>query len=150
MKRGVIIIVAIVFVGAIILTGSFWFYLGNDNGIEIFDMSQNVFFENSNCEGGYTTFDYPPVNLDKTELVVPLGLMTGGHVTPIDHMYFQDFSNTESDIEVYSPGDGIIKDMEFMFGSYFEGEEEIFWEDHLLSNLRAIVVNQEHLRPHHY
>ena len=40
------------------------------------------------CEKG-KVFGYPPVNLDKTLVVVPLGLMSGGHVTPIDHQYFQ-------------------------------------------------------------
>lgn len=138
MKRGMIIILVVGIV-VIVTTGSFWFFLSSGGEIDTIEGIQNIFeeptlgnFENSNCEGGYTTFDYPPVNLEKTELAVPLGLMTGGHVTPIDHMYFQDFDNQEVDIEVYSPGDGIITDMEFMFGSYFRGEEEIFWEDYRL------------------
>jgi len=79
-------------------------------------------FGKEGCEGTKIKFDYAPVNLDKTELLVPLGLMTGGHVTPIDHQYFQDFSNTEVDIEVYSPGDGFVTSIQHMPGA-LEGED---------------------------
>ena len=92
--------------------------------------SENGFFrDKSDCEGGKIIFNYPPVNLDKTELVIPLGLMTGGHVTPVDHQYFQDFNNDKADIEVYSPGAGTITNIEYMFGEYYEGNELVEWED---------------------
>jgi hypothetical protein len=82
------------------------------------------------CEGS-KIFDYPPVNLDKTAVVVPLGLVSGNHVTPIDHQYFQDFDNKEVDIEVYSPGDGTITNIQHMFGSYFDSSDnrEVEWAD---------------------
>jgi hypothetical protein len=74
--------------------------------------------------------------LDKTAVVVPLGLMSGNHVTPVDHQYFQDFDNDEADIEVYAPGDGVITGIQHMFGSYFggtdndgTGNELIEWAD---------------------
>ncbi|MEK6916462.1 MAG: hypothetical protein AABW92_01845, partial [Nanoarchaeota archaeon] len=66
---------------------------------------------------GSIKFDYPPVNLEKTELMLPLGLMAGGHVTPIDHHYFQDFNNDKADIEVYSPGDGYVISIQHMPGA---------------------------------
>ena len=69
------------------------------------------------CEGTKTKFDYAPVNLDKTKVFLPLGLMTGDHVTPIDHHYFQNFDNTEFDIETYSPGDGYITDIGHSHGA---------------------------------
>jgi hypothetical protein len=76
-------------------------------------------------------FQFPPVNLDKTAVVVPLGLMSGNHVTPVDHQYFQDFDNDEVDIEVYAPGDGVITGLQHMFGSYSGGpdNELIEWAD---------------------
>jgi hypothetical protein len=55
-------------------------------------------------------FDYAPVNLDKTLVMLPRGLMVGDHVTPVNHHYFQNFNNQAFDIEVYSPGDGFITD----------------------------------------
>jgi hypothetical protein len=80
--------------------------------------------------GEPTIFEFPPVNLDKTAVVLPLGLMSGNHVTPIDHQYFQDFDNQEVDIEVYAPGDGVIKSLQHMFGSYFGPENELIeWSD---------------------
>jgi len=82
------------------------------------------------CVGSRVTFDYPPVNLDKTAVVVPLGLMTGNHVTPIDHQYFQNFDNDIANIEVYSPGSGYITDIQHMSGSYFDSgkKQQIEWE----------------------
>ncbi len=81
--------------------------------------------------GEPTIFEFPPVNLDKTAVVVPLGRMSGNHVTPVDHQYFQDFDNQEIDIEVYAPGDGVIRSLQHMFGSYPDGPENelIEWSD---------------------
>jgi len=70
----------------------------------------------NDCESD-VIFDHPPVNLEKTKIMIPLGLMTGSHVTPIDHHYFQDFDNTEVDIEVYSPGDGTVTSIGHMPGN---------------------------------
>lgn len=69
------------------------------------------------CEGTKTKFDFAPVNLDKTKVFLPLGLMIGSHVTPIDHHYFQNFDNEGFDIEIYSPGKGIITDIGHMPGA---------------------------------
>ena len=72
-----------------------------------------------NCEGTKIKFDFAPVNLDKTKVLLPLGLMIDSHVTPVDHHYFQNFDNKEYDIEIYSPGKGIITDI-----GRFPGTEE--------------------------
>ncbi|MBI2148378.1 hypothetical protein HYU23_01760 [Candidatus Woesearchaeota archaeon] len=69
------------------------------------------------CKGTKVMFDNAPVNLEKTELFLPLGLMSGGHVTPVDHHYFQNFANQEADIEVYSPGYGVITEIQHMPGA---------------------------------
>ncbi|MBI4162962.1 MAG: hypothetical protein HY513_04725 [Candidatus Aenigmarchaeota archaeon] len=71
----------------------------------------------NDCKGTKTKFDFAPVNLEKTKVFLPLGLMTGSHVTPIDHHYFQDFDNEGYDIEIYSPGDGYITDVGHMPGA---------------------------------
>jgi hypothetical protein len=66
------------------------------------------------CEGGRITFNYPPVNLDKIEYILPLGLMSDSHVTPVDHQYYQNFKREASDIEVYSPADGFVTQIQHM------------------------------------
>lgn len=67
--------------------------------------------------------------MEKTATVVPLGLMSGNHVTPVDHQYFQNFDNQEPDIEVYAPGDGVVTSIQHMFGSYESGGDVIEWAD---------------------
>ena len=67
-----------------------------------------------NCEGTKTKFNYAPVNLDKTLVMLPRGLMVGDHVTPVNHHYFQNFDNNEYDIEVYSTGKGYITNIGHM------------------------------------
>ena len=69
------------------------------------------------CQGTKVKFDYAPVNLDKTLVMMPRGLMVGDHVTPVNHHYFQNFGNKEFDIEVYSPGGGFITDIGHMPGA---------------------------------
>ena len=73
------------------------------------------------CKGSKVKFNFAPVNLDKTKVFLPLGLMVGGHVTPTDHHYFQNFDNEGYNIEIYSPGKGIIqkKHVPFFYKSLF-------------------------------
>jgi len=52
------------------------------------------------------TFNFPPVDLDQIDWIVPLGLMSGNHVTPVDHQYYQ--ASHDNQIEVINPGKGII------------------------------------------
>ena len=61
----------------------------------------------SPCEGKII-FEHPPVDLDAVEALVPFGLMTGSHVTPVDHQYFQNFLEPEREIDVFSPGAGRV------------------------------------------
>ena len=73
------------------------------------------------CEDGRITFDAPPVDLDATELVVPLGLMSGSHVTPVDHIYFQNYREPTLEIDVYSPAAGTVTDIQHMSQTVSEG-----------------------------
>ncbi len=53
-------------------------------------------------------FEYPPVDLEAVEYMTPLGLMTGAHVTPADHQYFQNFKEPDRHIDAYAPADGRV------------------------------------------
>jgi len=77
---------------------------------------------NSECDNNEVKFDFAPVNLEKTNVMLPLGLMVGSHVTPIDHHYFQNFDNQKFDIEVYSPGKGDVTNIQHMPNAK-EGED---------------------------
>jgi len=66
------------------------------------------------CPDGAPTFEFAPVDLDATELVVPLGMMYGSHVTPVDHIYFQNFRDPDLQIAVYSPAAGTVTRIENM------------------------------------
>jgi hypothetical protein len=52
--------------------------------------------------------------LDAIELVVPLGLMSDSHVTPVDHQYFQNYRDPERVIDVYSPAGGTVTEIQHM------------------------------------
>ncbi len=68
----------------------------------------------ASCEDGRITFETPPVDLEATELVVPLGLMSGSHVTPVDHIYFQNYREPQRVIDVYSPAAGTVTSIQHM------------------------------------
>ena len=77
------------------------------------------------CAGDRVTFEYPPVDLDRIEYVTPLGLMSGSHVTPVDHQYYQNFKEPDWDITVYSPAAGTITDIQHMQQTVSDGPGEI-------------------------
>ena len=79
----------------------------------------------SGCTGGRITVEYPPVDLDLIEYVTPLGLMTGSHVTPVDHQYYQNFKEPDLDIAVYSPAGGTITDIQHMQETFSDGPGEV-------------------------
>ena len=120
-----------------------------DNNLEN-EICQRLGFAKSSCETGEIKFDYAPVNLDKTTLLLPLGLMSGGHVTPVDHHYFQNFANEKVDIEIYSPGIGIINSIQHMPGAK-EGEDYRIVIDHTCS-ISSIFIHvallSEKLKPY--
>ncbi len=69
------------------------------------------------CEGtGTVQFTHPPMNIDEIEKIEPIGLMIGGHVTPIDHGYYTGKGWTTSSREdlslyrnVFAPAAGKIQ-----------------------------------------
>ena len=75
----------------------------------------------SSCPDGASTFEFAPVDLDATEVVVPLGWMHGSHVTPVDHIYFQNGLDPELQIDVYSPAAGTIRHIQHMSQGITDG-----------------------------
>jgi len=70
---------------------------------------------NNNCKGtGETQFTHLPMNEADFSLLIPYGLTVGGHVTPIDHQYFQPtiFQSPKDKYPVYAMADAKITDIE--------------------------------------
>lgn len=72
---------------------------------------------NWNAHGATTTgtprLTHLPMRMQDVESIIPLGLMVGGHVTPIDHIYFGPI-NRDSPLgayEVYVVGNGVISEI---------------------------------------
>ncbi len=76
------------------------------------------------CDGGIV-FEHPPVDLDGVELLVPFGLVSGSHVTPVDHQYFQNFVEPDREIEVYSPAPGRVVSIQHFGAPVAENAEGI-------------------------
>lgn len=67
------------------------------------------------CQGsGDATFTHLPMNADDFAILIPYGLMVGGHVTPIDHQYFQPtvFRSARDTYPVYAMADAVITDIQ--------------------------------------
>jgi hypothetical protein len=78
----------------------------------------------ASCEGGRITFQSAPVDLDATAVMVPLGLMWGSHVTPVDHIYFQNYQQRTLEIAVFSPAAGIVKDIQRFSQTVSDGPDQ--------------------------
>ena len=83
--------------------------------------------ENSGCTGeGAITFTSPPMRIEDIELIEPIGLMIGGHVTPIDHGYYYAkgwlFPSNREDTakfrDIIAPASGIVTSVQSMPQEY--------------------------------
>lgn len=66
----------------------------------------------NNCSGtGIVSMRHSPMDLDEVGSIMPLGLLAGAHVTPIDHLYFypKDMQHRDA-AAVYAMADGYIVD----------------------------------------
>ena len=73
--------------------------------------SREFDWSHGNCTGsGPRRLVAAPMNPNDVGLILPLGVMVGGHVTPIDHQYYQPtvFQSPPDTYEVYSALDGFI------------------------------------------
>lgn len=65
-------------------------------------------------EEGRKELTKSPLDLESIDVINPMGMMIGGHVTPIDHMYFYPVSTPGNDFahKVYAMADGYITQVE--------------------------------------
>lgn len=85
--------------------------------------------QQSGCTGKRITFDYPPFDLDKVIFITPLGQMSGSHVTPVDHQYYEG----KGTVNVYAPADGTITFVQHMTSSVSDPGNERFVDDYVIT-----------------
>ena len=83
--------------------------------------------ENRGCTGeGTITFTSPPMRIEDIEIIEPIGLMIGGHVTPIDHGYYyakgwlspDNREDTTKFRDIMAPASGVVTSVQSMPQEY--------------------------------
>jgi hypothetical protein len=96
-----------------------WIGLGQPGEGETPDLSW--YFSRGECEGhGEVRFTAAPAEADDLSHIYPLGLMTGSHVTPVDHQYYY-WTSLDVPVEqytVHSPADGVVVEIAFQPPDY--------------------------------
>jgi hypothetical protein len=79
------------------------------NGVT-YDKKASGMLVGTNCSGEGSTTIAPPMKLAQVSFIQPYGLMVGGHVTPVDHQYYNglDTNAPRDTYDVVAPADGII------------------------------------------
>jgi hypothetical protein len=75
-----------------------------------YDQSASRQLTNGSCQGAGSVRIGPPMKLDQVSFVLPYGEVVGGHVTPIDHQYYNglDVHALRDTYDVIAPADGQI------------------------------------------
>jgi len=85
--------------------------------------------DNLDCEGKRITFNYPPIDLDNVLFITPLGQMSGSHVTPVDHQYYEG----KGTVNIYAAADGTITFVQHMTSSVSDPGDERFVDDYVIT-----------------
>jgi len=96
-----------------------WIGLGQPGAGEAPDLSW--FFSRGECvERDPVRFTAVPADPDDLSHIYPLGLMTGSHVTPVDHQYYY-WASLDVPVErhtVHSPADGVVVEVGYQPPDY--------------------------------
>ena len=79
------------------------------------------FFTRGQCQGtGEVRFTEAPADPADLSHIFPLGLMTGSHVTPVDHQYYYwaDVNTSLERYTVHAPADGVVVEVDLMRDDY--------------------------------
>ncbi len=78
-------------------------------------------FTRGQCQGeGDVWFTIAPADPSQLSHIFPLGLMTGAHVTPVDHQYYYWATHDvpPDAYPVVAPADGVVVQVDFMHDDY--------------------------------
>ncbi|MHA2065655.1 MAG: hypothetical protein ACXABY_14865 [Candidatus Thorarchaeota archaeon] len=96
-------------------------------------------------------FTSPPADLDEIVYILPMGGTHGDHIAPVDHIYFireDDMVQVAEPIEVYSPEDGTITNIQHMGG--FVSDYDVVFDDYHITishacGLKSIFIHADEL-----
>ncbi|MFC2105735.1 hypothetical protein ACFLS0_03180 [Candidatus Bipolaricaulota bacterium] len=99
--------------------GAFGFWQGQEDSLNLIPLSQ--YFTRGQCQGsGDVRFTAAPADPADLSHIFPLGLMTGAHVTPVDHQYYY-WASLDVPLDrysVHSPASGVVVQVDFMRDDY--------------------------------
>lgn len=110
-----VVLTSVAFVG--------WRVFNNKNGsgakdsngnTVVYDTSVSKFLSAGRCNGVGSVDIGPPMKIDQVSFVLPYGEVVGGHVTPIDHQYYNGLNPQalRDTYDVIAPADGTIVNVE--------------------------------------
>jgi hypothetical protein len=76
-----------------------------------YDRTASRQLTNGNCQGAGSVKIGPPMKLNQIGFILPYGLVVGGHVTPVDHQYYNGLAGNNSlrdTYDVIAPADGTL------------------------------------------
>jgi hypothetical protein len=81
-----------------------------DGATVTYDKVASNMLTNGHCSGAGPVKIGPPMPLAQTSFILPYGLVIGGHVTPIDHQYYNGLNvhALRDSYDVIAPADGTI------------------------------------------
>ncbi len=98
-----------------------WIGVGQPEGGSDYPHNLSQFFSRGECEGtGEIRFTAAPADPEDLSHIYPLGLMTGSHVTPVDHQYYY-WTSLGVPVErytVHSPADGVVVEVGYQPPDY--------------------------------
>lgn len=80
----------------------------------VYDKQASQQLTNGKCSGTGSVNIGPPMPVNQIGFILPYGIVVGGHVTPIDHQYYNglDPHALRDTYDVIAPANGIIVDIE--------------------------------------
>ena len=88
------------------------------------------------CQDRPVSFSASPLALNQLGFIKPLGMVSDGHVTPIDHLYFHavDQAAADNSYPVYTPSDGTVVEIQEMPAQYVGDNKTVkaAAEDHFI------------------
>ncbi len=82
-----------------------------DEELEINELEVEELVSDEDCEDTSTFFTYAPLDVKNLEMILPMGLMSDSHVTPVDHQYWTLVDGSEENLqefEIIAPASGVI------------------------------------------
>lgn len=114
-RRAIRLLVLTVLAFACVILGS-----EGESATEGLASLSQVFTRGQCQERGDVRFTASPANPEDLSHIFPLGLMTGAHVTPVDHQYYYwaSLQVPLTEYSIHSPADGVIVQVDYMHDDY--------------------------------